>query len=100
VFFFGVQVLCHMPRDMWAARAPYVSTWRGPGHGCVEGGENIASWPGAAIWSRGCAVSVADDTCSPKGTWETCRKALGTAGWQVRARPAICCAVTTPSVVP
>jgi hypothetical protein len=42
-----------------------------------------------------CAASVGDDTRSPREIRQTCRKASGTAGGQVRARQAVCCAVTT-----
>jgi len=39
-----------MPRAVWAAREPHVRPGRDVGHGCVDGGEAIASWPGAAVW--------------------------------------------------
>jgi len=57
-----------MPRVVWAAREPHGHTGREAGHGCVEGGEHITSWPGTAVWDGVCAASVADDTWAPRGT--------------------------------
>jgi hypothetical protein len=34
------------------------------------------------VWDGLCTASVADDTRAPRGTGETCRKAVGTAGGQ------------------
>jgi len=54
-------------------------------------------WRGPRILVRCCgwhglgAASVADDTRSPRNTWETCRKALGTAGGQVHSVRGLLC---------
>jgi hypothetical protein len=48
VLFFGVQVLCHEPCGL--PESLMSATGRGAGPGGVDGSEDIASWPGAALW--------------------------------------------------